>query len=56
MSLWRDEIPASRLSMAAAAALGLLAIASLGRVFSSPIYLAWALPAAAVSYSASASR
>jgi transglutaminase-like putative cysteine protease len=47
-SLWRDDDGVSRGALIPVAALGLLAIFSLARVFSSPAYLAWGIPATAV--------
>lgn len=48
MSLWRDDAASPRPVQLCVAALGLLSILSLERVFASSSYLSWAIPAAAV--------
>ncbi len=48
MSLWRDELRASRATLASLVLLALVSVFSVGRLIESPDFLVWALPAVAI--------
>jgi transglutaminase-like putative cysteine protease len=48
MSLWRDELRASRATLSSLVVLALVAVFSVGRLIETPDFLVWALPAVVI--------